>query len=273
MSIVLSRAVQVALQESAAVNRPVLAWKNVVGFDTISATSEADHYPATNLANQSTIPLQSWKATSTATNYLTSTVASAEGVDYVGFAGHNFGSTGQTVSIERLGTAEDATWEEVFEPFIPGSDGALLLLFETGFAASIRAKLTGGDAAAQCAVMMAGAALRLPKGVQPGSTPLPYGRQRNIVTGQSQSGAYLGRRINGGTRRSQVAIHNIPGDWYRSHLDAFVEASADTAFFWAWAPETHPDEVGYAWLTSEPNPAPTQANGRINLQFDMQGVL
>ncbi len=274
--LVASRAIVASLVEAAVEDRPLLLWRNLVTFNTISATSELAGYPASNLANPSTQPLQGWRSNSTGVQYLTvSPIASDRPISAIGIAAHNLGSTGTTISVERLAPDDGADWVEVLEPFTPGSDTPLLLWFEDGFAAGVRVKLVSDPVtpvAPEAAVLYAGHATVMEKGVQAGHVPLPYGRSRSIVTGLNTKGAFLGRIIVGGTLRSEATMINLTPAWYRSELDAFAEASAETPFFWAWRPTQYPDEVGYAWLTSELVPNPAQKNGRINVTFQMEGI-
>jgi len=273
MPIVASRAVVAALAETTEANRPLLLWRGVVTINTIAAMSELEAYPATNLANPSTQSLQGWRSDSLEPQYVTvSPIASEDKIDAVGIAAHNFGSAGVTVSVERLGTAEDATWVEVFEPFIPGSDKPLLLWFDGDFAGGLRIKLVPDTVKPRAATLCVGKALVMEKGVQAGHTPLPYGRNRKVVTGLATSGAYLGRIVEAGTLRSEASIINLSPDWYRQNLDPLAADSAEWPFFWSWRSEEYPTEVGYAWLLSELIPVPAQKNGRINVTFQMEGI-
>lgn len=269
--IVISSALALALAADDNADLPILGWENRVTVDNITADSEAEGFPATNLANPSTTSLQGWRSDSTSTQYVTLTLDPSEPVDYLGIARHNFGSTGATVSIEGMEDGE--SWEEIVEEHVLGDDDVVLFRFVGLFLVGIRIKIQPVDTEPRAAVLYVGTLTVFERGVQAGHTPITYARNRNVMTGRSQSGDFLGRIIVGGTRQTDVAINWLTPAWYRSTLEPFMAVSAESPFFWGWKPETYPDEVGFAWLTSDPRPIPAHLAGYINVQFQMEGIL
>ena len=94
----------------------------------------------------------------------------------------------------------------------------------------------------------------------------------NVANLVSISGAFLGRIINGQTRRSSCALENLTPDWYRTYMDPFLLAAQESPFFFAWRPGTYPTEAGFAWLTGDPVPNNQRSNGMMQVSFDMEGV-
>jgi hypothetical protein len=254
---------------------PIVGWRNLVSATTVTADEEETLYPATNLATPATNEL--WKSGSTDDQYVTVLFGTEVEVDYVGLAGHNFGSGLVETTTQGLpaggNPADDGDWVELVPSALPAGDEALLLRFDPTYLIGVRLLLEPDAVAPQAAVLHVGKLLVFERGVQPGHTPIVYGRDRDVISGLSQSGQFLGRVVSGGRRRSAVSIIKLSAAWYRSTLDPFFEVAASTPFFWAWSPERYPDEVGYVWLTNQPVPMPGDLAGYIDIQMQMEGLL
>jgi hypothetical protein len=44
-------------------------------------------------------------------------------------------------------------------------------------------------------------------------------------------------------------------------------------FFFAWRPDAYPYEVGYCWLTNDPQPSNALPNGMMSVSLEMAGVV
>lgn len=272
MGIVVSGAF--ALSQIAAENAdyPVALWENI--GTTTTATHEDASYPATNLDNPATNLL--WKSGSTADQYLTRLFGAEFLVDAAGLVRHNWGS-GQVVNtVQGLpfggNPATDGDWVELVAANLLANDGPVLWRFVPTYLIGVRIKLEPGAIEPEAAALSVGKLLVFERGVQPGHTPIPYGRRREVISPRSQSGEYLGRVIAGGGLTSSVTISKLSAAWYRSTLDPFFAVVADGPFFWAWSPERYPAEVGYVWLTNDPVPVPDMP-GYIDITMQMEGLL
>lgn len=271
--IFISEALQLALTLDSGRGFPLIGWENLITLSNISATSSLAAYPVTNLANPSTTPRQGWQSDSLSTQYLTVDLFSDNEVGYVGFARHNFGSGQIQVTIEGKTGDEGAVFEPLTEPYLPADDKTLFLWFQGTSLISIRAKLEPqASAKPRAAVMSTGAVLEFQNGVSAGTVMLGQGRKRDIYTPITRSGDFLGRLVRGGTRRAQAQFKNVDQDWYREYLDPFLDASAGNAFFWCPDPLFRPEEVNYAWLTTEPT-SPTQRGGNFDVTLDLEAII
>lgn len=248
---------------------PIIGWHNLVTFDGVSADHEDPAYPATNLANDSTN--LRWLSTSTALQYVYATLSTSEAVNYVGIARHNFGSTGATITVQGRTAEPDADWVDLSPEYSPAHDRALLFRFANAFLVDIRLKIVPGTGAPSMAIFYVGALLVMERGVDVGHTPLPYARHRKMIAGRSEGGEYLGKIESGGVLRSRVDFNNMSPDFYRDEVDAFVEANQP--FFFAWAPDAYPDEVGFAWFVDDVMPVPAHLAGWTNLSIEMEAIL
>lgn len=252
-------------------NNPLIGWHNVVTIANITADTEATDYPATNLANPATN--LGWRADDTTEQYLTVGLSSfTEEVDYVGIARHNFGTAGITPSVEGLaeaGSPED--WVELVADSSLADDAPLVFRFTPQILQQIRVKLPTGTVAARAAVLYVGKLMVLPRRVYVGHTPFTDGLQTKVVTGRSESGRFLGRIVIAEMAQTSVALSKLSPTWFRAYMRPFIRSAIEYPFFFAWRPQSYPGEVGYAWLTSDPQPSNEMSNGMMQVQLQMAG--
>lgn len=275
MSIIVPNAYALTLQAQGSADYPIVGYHNLCTVDTIQVDEEEALYPTSNLANPATNLL--WKSGSTADQYLAALFGTTALVDYIAVARHNFGSGQVQVTVQGLpfggNPAVDGDWDELVAANLLANDWPALWRFEPGEYIGVRLKLEPGSVEPQAAVLYCGKLLVFERGVQAGHTPLPYARRRTVISPRSQSGEYLGRVISGGGLQSSVSIIKLSPAWYRSTLDPFFEVAMEQPFFWGWRPETYPDEMGYAWLTGDPVPNPSDLVGYIDVQLQMEALL
>lgn len=275
MSIIVSGAYALTLAAQGNADYPIVGWHNLVTTATISATHENALYPASNLGNPATNLL--WKSGSTADQYLTVLFGAEVEVDYIAVARHNFGGGLMPVTVQGLpfggNPATDGDWVELVAQNLLANDGPALWRFAPTDLIGVRLKLEPDAVQPQAAVLYCGKLLVFERGVQPGHTPIPYARQRDIISPRSQAGEFLGRVISGGALGSSVSIIKLSAEWYRSTLDPFFAVAAEQPFFWAWSPERYPTEVGFVWLSNQPVPNPSDLSGYIDIQMQLEGLI
>ena len=255
-------------------DNPVIGYENLITDGNTSSTTEETDYPATNLANVSTaLRWQGVAASPVIDEYLTFALATAELVDYVGIAKHNF-YTGQiAVSVEVLNSATSpASWDEVIAPFIPSSDGPLIMRFTPQAIESIRVRLQPGSAAPRAGVAYAGRLLVLQRRIYVGHTPVNFATVQSLANHYSISGDFLGRIVLSEKTELSVRLENLTPAWYREYLEPFRLAAKTVPFFFAWRPASYPFEVGFVWTTKDPQPANARPNGMMSFSFDCGGV-
>lgn len=260
-------------------DNPLIGYETIVTSGNVTATTADTDWPASNLANPSTY--LKWKAdpgSPVADEYLTVIPDSAEDIDYVGIAGHNFGTGQMPVSIEYLDeTMSPATWVELITETLLPDDGPALFRFTPQPLVAIRVRIqpslaTVPVAPAVAAVLYVGKLLILQRRIYVGHTPIPYGRRLNVANHRSIAGAFLGRIVLSETTETSVDLQNLTPAWYRSYFEPFLQAAREIPFFFAWRPGAYPREVGFAWLTGDPQPSNQLANGMMQVSFDMAGI-
>jgi len=285
MSVVISSSLVVSLTrsiigDSLNGNSPLVGYQNLVTISNISTTSEDPNNPAVNLANPAThLVWVGLNGSPTGDEYITVVLDTTEDVDYVGIARHNFASGLIPVSIEILSQAggSPADWVEVIaDSFLP-TDGPVIFRFEPQALYAVRVRLQPSRAstpvAPTAAVVYVGKLLLLQRRIYVGHTPIPYGRSPRIVAGKSESGNFLGRIMIGASRMTGVDLANLTPAWYRAYMDPFIDAAQLNPFFFGWRPLDYPYEVGYGWITDEPQPSNQRPNGMMQISFKMTGIV
>lgn len=251
-------------------NNPLVGWHNIVTAGTIVADGAADGYPAANLANP--VTAQRWVAADDSEQYLTITTGTEEDIDYIGVAGHNFGSAAIPVSIEGWDDMEEEWFELVEAALLPAADDPVIFQFEPQPLSQIRIKLQSGDDVPAAAVVYCGKLLTLLRRIYVGHTPATMGRTLNVANGRSESGNFMGRIVIGEGRSTTIVQANLPPAWYRANMEPFVRAAETQPFFFAWRPQTYPAETGFLWLTSDPRPVNDRANGFMRIELAVEGI-
>jgi hypothetical protein len=275
--IVLSEALVLSEDPGVNLTHPVFGWHNVVTAANITADTEADNFPVTNLANPSTA--EKWKgvvSSPTADEHIAIETGEIEEIDYVAVAGHNWGTAEIAAGLEYLDeTQSPSAWVELVAQAIPADDGPLIFRFAPQSIADIRIRLSPGSAAPEAAVVHVGALLVMERGM-PVSTPhapLDFAREGDAVDGMSESGNFLGRIQLGQFSESGADFQHLTAAFYRDEVDPFVRASKDKPFFFAWSPSDYPNDVGFAWMTNSPKPQVDHATGRMAVSFAMRGIV
>lgn len=249
-------------------SKPIIGWHNVITLAGLEADSEASGFPVTNIANPSTVLM--WRSETTQEQFITIEPGN-DPVDYIGLARHNFGS-GQ-IAVEFQGRrGEDGAWNPILPEFIPGDDKPIIARFEPTTFFEVRIRLRPQLVPPFLAVLYLGNLLVMTTGEQPGFTPITLGRQSEVVNARAQSGDYLGAVITQERRSAASQFVYLEYDWFLEHVDPFLKVIRSTPFFYAWAPKSFPDQVGFAWATADVRPT-LDAPLYVNLQLSYDAVV
>lgn len=253
-------------------NNPVIGWENLVDIGNITSSSEAENYPATNLANPATN--LRWRGFTQSEIYITIQVDRVDPIDYVAIAKHNLGSGLIPVSVEGLavdGNSPD-DWFELTTDVLLANDGPALFRFDPQSLFAVRIRLQQALVVPEIAVVYVGKLLVLQRRMYVGHQPITLNKVSKVTNARSESGNFLGRIVLNINNQSSVNLTNLTPDWYRTYFDPFVDNAKEYPFFFAWRPEDYPAEVGYAWMTNDPLPSNQRPNGMMQVSFQMNGV-
>lgn len=242
---------------------PIIGYTNYA--TTATATTEEEGYEAEHLLTPDTYTR--WRATDD-TEVVTFDVVAPDEIDYVGIAGHNFG----TAQIEFEVEAFDGSWNSVVSGTLTPDDSPILARFSPGTYTQVRINMAAGTEFPEMAVVYVGKLLIMQRRIAVGHTPIKYGRRTRISNGRSETGQFLGRIVLSEAVQTEANFNNLTGAWYRANFDPFVIAAQEVPFFWGWRPLTYPNECGYAWLTEDPVPQQARPGGFINVSLAMSGI-
>jgi hypothetical protein len=249
-------------------NRPLIGYRTLVTPAGISAESTAAGYLASNMAYSNTNEF--WRSNTVSEQTITFAVDGT--YDYIGLARHNLCLTETALTVEV--SDDGMAWDVVYGPEIPSCNGALLIPLESPEVAPfVRFTLDpSGIGLPEIAVVYIGELLELPRRIYVGHTPITYGRSTRVTTGRSENGNFLGRIITSESNETAISMQNIVPAFYRSSIDPWLKSTKDTPFFFAWRPESYPEEVGYVWATNDPDVSNQRPNGMMQFSLRVTGL-
>lgn len=284
MTVVLSSSLVMGPKPDIDLDNPLIGWHNLVTPANVGSGDGTGPvgtiaHPTTNLANPSTY--QKFQTYTGGIDFWIDVVLDGtEDVDYFALAGHNLGTMKR--SVQLVGAMErdsegDLILEPITELFQVTSDTPLLIRFPPKKYIYVGLDCYSAEQAEDdivyAAVMYVGRLLVLERKIQVTFTPLPYGRRSEISSLRSERGQFLGRVVTGEWSESTAVISHLSPDWYRTNMDKFLDAARKTPFFFAWAPMSYPNEVGYAWLMEDAVPEIHTPLGHIQVNLAMQGIV
>jgi hypothetical protein len=252
-------------------DHPIIGWHNIVTPTNISAPYTLTGFPATNMANPATHLM--WKSPTTAPEFqpVSITTGTVEPLDYIAFARHNLGSAAAMVVVGYF----DASI--AFHPLTPetilADDGPVLFRFPAQSLPNISILIFHPTIAPQISVVYAGKLLVLPRKIYQGLAPINYARVAKVTNGRSEAGQFLGRIVMQEFVKNTIPLSLIDPLYFRNHIADFLVFSKANPFFFAWRPQTYPQEIGYCHMTNDPLPLNEAPHGLVAMQMEMTGVI
>lgn len=212
-------------------------------------------------AAKSKLTYDKWQP-SGSTEWVQVDAGSAVDVDYLAIAAHNL--TGRTISLQWSDNGSTG-WTTAATTAVDSSASVVLLLTSVINKRYWRL-LVSGASGMSVGVIMIGKALAVQRSINAGHSPITLSRTTVVRPAVSERGQWLGRNIIRSGLYTNIALNNLYADWYRANFDDFVEAARTEPFFFAWRPETYPDEVAFCWTTDDIAPQNVGHN-RMNVSF------
>ena len=252
---------------------PLIGYDNIVTAGGLTSTTAAVGFPITNLANPATHLY--WKGSvNTGDEVITINTGSALPIDYIGIAGHNFGTNRIPITITDTSSPVVTLVSSTLLP----DDTPTIFRFPQSVYSQLTMTLdlsnVPDDGVPQLAVVYCGKLLVLERGIKidVAHVPITFGRRTSVVNGMSESGNFLGRIVLSEHRELVAEFFGFTPTFYRSFIDAFLNAAQEAPFFWAWAPSEYPLETGFAWLLNDAEPQVSPDHRRIALTLEMAGI-
>lgn len=273
-------ALTAAHEVALSLDHPIVGWDSELSG--VIASSFDANFPASNLLNPATH--LKWKAGAQSSPpdsyfYLTGTFLVTD-IDYVAIARHNLASIGCQISVGYFDALSPPNFVQLIPDTMLADDGPALFRFTTQQLNNIALRLTTFDTSSpplalvpEIAVLYVGKLLVMPRKVYQGLTPINYARIAKVTNGKSEAGQFLGRIVLQEFVKDTIPLSLIDPGYYLDHIDAFMEASKETPFFFAWRPQSHPDGLGYCHMTNDPMPVNEAPHGLVAMQWEMTGII
>lgn len=246
-------------------NNPRIGYRTILPDCTMAATGEAVGFPVDNLANPATyLP---WKGDDAAGQTISITPTASTPVNYLGIARHNLAGVQYTLQ----SSPDNSAWTTVVQA-TPSDNAPIVHAFDEVDQPYYRLVLGAGSVAPSIAVLYLGEILTIQRRIHVGHTPAQLGRVREISSGVSESGQYLGRVLRAETFETSVDLVNLTSTHFYDDIDPFLDLAAVTPFFWARRPTARPDEVVFAWMQGNPQVSNQRNNGMMQVSWKMQGI-
>lgn len=164
---------------------PILLYNNKLLTATLTASATASGYDPQNVLDERTYTY--WKANVAGTNYIRGAWGTAQAVDCVGIAGHNFNTVGASVYVEHSSNGTD--WIQDAS-FVPPNNNAIALYFTPITAAYWRLRIANSSGLPMVGVLFFGEKILFE---YPAVTPIAFWDEGIISEStQSETGNLLG---------------------------------------------------------------------------------
>ena len=266
-------------------NRPLVGYRSVLRPSDISPSPENPDSPGSNTWSPDTYT--SWQSLTDPDFPLDQEVdlinAGADPIDYIAIAGHNFGTSGVTYSIESA--SDGINFDTVVvAPKIVGSDASIIEYFDESQHAKFRIVfLIPAAKFVKISHIKMGKILQLERPRYVNETPAGMDVQTEMIRSKSDSGQIVSSVLTSSHLRYNISQnHNLPAKIRAEIIDLLrhcqlLEPTAGNGprgtFFYAWRPDTYPAEVMYCDTPSSvTNPSNQLSNGMMEFSLSGTGV-
>lgn len=201
--------------------------------------------------------------------------------------GHNNSASGETTfafdgasvtvgAFAVWGQTGGPDWFELVQETILPNDNPVIARFTPTSLIGIRLRmqppLVASALRKTIAVVYIGKLLVAERGTHTDHIPINFGRGSRIMNGKSETGQFLGRVVLSESQAGSFALQRLRAVWYRTLMDPFIVESKTEPFFFAWKPQEFPNDVGYCWMTNDPQPSVHFDTGTMAIDLQMGAV-
>lgn len=223
----------------------IILYENLLADGTLSVTSTSTEagYDKDNLIDFRAYTR--WKASSTATNYITVALSAADGADCLGIFNHNLGTIGATVKVQKT----TGTWATVLT-ITPSDDYAILETFTLSSDADWRIEISGASDPVDIGIIYLGTKLSF--GIGPQTPTIP--KSEGIVAKEevSKAGFPLGVDIRYNDIISNPTYKVVDRTWVQTYYRPFWNNHGRLLkpFFYAWDIDDSSSEIVFVKFSS-----------------------
>ena len=238
-------------------NRARILWSSLTGIYTSSAGGMPD-WAATDFTSQRWMPTDFVGSRSWNVEYPVDSL-----VDMVILAAHNLSTASTQVNLQ-YSTTTGGAFVGIGGTIVPTDNSAIAWLISDGSGnpltiRRLRIVLTN-PTGAQVGIVRSGVALQMQRPVYGDHAPLGLSRKKELAAPISETGAWLGRKVQKVSLEAPINWTRLEAAWYRANFEPFAKVLPDQPFGLIMNPSEMPESVAWCWTDSDP--APMNKGGR-----------
>lgn len=257
--------VQTGFNPTIPLNHSRIGHQTFTRTGTATASSAQTLFPADAPLNEMTY--EYWRPASMPASWVLDTGASNI-VNYFGIAAHTLGSSGCVLTIAS--SPNNATWTTI-DTLTPADDSQIMFLFANVTARYYRLSIAGSTVPS-VGVIYIGKTLDMLRPCYAGLTPISLSEDSVIRPNKSEGGQWLGRSVLRSGSSMKVSYSNLENAWVRTAFRAFMDDAIIHPFFFAWRPDSYPDDVGYVWVGDNIKPSNQGVRDLMQVSLSMSGI-
>ena len=245
-------------------------YRNVLAEGVLTTTSQTAGGEVGNALGPQTADYWSPAATPA---YMIVTLTEAVECDSAAVIGHNIGSMGGTVAVQR----DDGTgWSTVWL-INPEDDSDILMLFPPQMGIQWRLRVDG-PAAIHVSIGMIGPRMLIPLGTRSGYTPITQALNIEMLSNTTRGGQFLGNRVHRIGAATTIPLAEQDADWILYDARDFIRHyDLGRPFIWATSPSELPEDLAYCWragdaLAANLGPGALKGDLTLNVQAYIGGL-
>lgn len=252
-------------------NAALIGYQDRVRGAVLTASSEQTNYPVENLADGLTFDF--WKPSATGAWSIAVDMGAARTFDYVALAAHNLsGESNGDVVIAHSDDDSVYTTAYTLANSAITDDSPILIHLVSRTHRYVRISGSAASSDLAIGVLFVGELLQMQRNIYEGNAPAGLRRVDTTIPSRSDGGAFIGRFITRSFFEASHQWQHLTPAWYRANFKPFIAVSREWPFFIAWRPDDYPDEVVYAWRTSDVSPSNDGPTGYMSVSLDIQAV-
>jgi len=235
---------------------------------TLSAADTDTDYPIDNISDKREYIY--WAGDGSTNSYeIEIDLGSAQSIDSIGLAGHNFNTVGARWKLRA--SSDDISYADIVSYETPSNDNNLVRFFNSASYRYWKIVIDnngGSNFAPQLGVCFLCSYLEFE---QPLSLPWDPDRVSDTV-GQpaSDTGYFLGSILEGSIRRLECRFEWVSISWVTNNWIPFLNNYRRDPFFFVWDYENHADEAYYCMLEGDSLGTPYMGGGYRELSFSLR---
>lgn len=236
---------------------PAIVWKNILGYSTPTATTEATNGEAENVIDEATNTY--WTPTALPAT-ITFNLDTSRTAGYLGVASHNLATSQCSITLEEY---SGGSWNVVFT-HTPTDDSIILFPFTEDTSDQWRV-IVDGVSAPSIGVLFLGEALQFETGILPAYTPLYMAEDVELLTSRTITGQFMPNRVQRKGLSTSFSLNIldrafVEGTDFQNFRRYYNDGGP---FFFMSNPSGLTEDVSYCWR---------QDGGEIKPTFENDGI-